>query len=73
MKFDITEGKFGTSIDIIPETAAEMALLARVAVNSKAEKPAIRLYFENDKPSLAVFLRKISPNVQRSSIAAAGK
>lgn len=67
MNFQINEGKYGTTFTITPETPEEVATLARITQNSKAEKPTIYLSF-SDKPYMSLDLRKIRPNVQRNSI-----
>lgn len=67
MKFDLSEGKYGTTLTLTPETPEEVATLARITQNSKAEKPSMYLSF-SEKPYMSLDLRKIQPSKQCNSI-----
>lgn len=69
MKFEFNEGDYGAGFNLIAETPEECAQLLRIATNCKAEKPAIRLFFEAKEITFNIWMRKVKKNVQRSSIA----
>mgnify|MGYP003500716759 FL=1 len=68
MKIEFFENKFGASFDIIPETPAEVAMIARIANNASSEPPDVRFYFSGDVPTGVVWIKKIKESVQKNSI-----
>ena len=68
MRYEFSEWENGCELVLFPENVEEMAQLARVAKNTKAEKPSISLRFGKAAPSLNLFMRKIKPSVQSNEI-----
>lgn len=68
MKTEVTENKWGLSIEVIPETTQEVAQLLRFANNAKAEKPSVYFSFSSDSPYLNIHMSKIKESVQKNSI-----
>lgn len=62
------EGKYGSSIDLIPETVEESSALARMTLNAKAVKPEIIHYFSESGQSCSVWVKNISEKVRKTSI-----
>ena len=67
MKVTFFENNYGTSFELTPETVEEVSALARIAKNSKAEKPVISFYFSG-APSCSIWIKKIKPSAQINSI-----
>lgn len=67
MEIEFWENENGMDLQFKPETIEEVAALARIAQNTKSEKPTISFYF-SDKPSMSIWLKKIDKNVQINSI-----
>jgi hypothetical protein len=68
MKLEYSENRWGLSIFLHPETPAEMAQLARVAKNAKAEKPLIYLNFSTSEHYLSLNINKINETKQSNSL-----
>jgi hypothetical protein len=68
MKMTFFENENGMSIDMIPETPEEVAMLFRVTNNARAEKPSISLYLSGKEPSCSIWLRKISKEKQINNV-----
>lgn len=68
MKFELHEGKHCLSITATPETAAEVAKLARFTKNSKRVPPNVYLSFSNDTPYMNIYMPKIDEKKQNNSI-----
>lgn len=67
MKVTFFENEFGSSFDLQPETVEEVSALARMAKNSKAEKPDIAFYFSGS-PTASVWVKKVKKTAQRNYI-----
>lgn len=67
MKIEFFENDQGMDLQFTPETVDEVATLARIANNTKSEKPSIHFYFAG-KPSMSMWVKKIAKNLQRNSI-----
>lgn len=68
MKVKFFEGKYGSSIDLEPETLEEAASLARMTLNAKAVKPEINHYFSEIGQSCSVWIKSVSETVRKTSI-----
>lgn len=68
MKIEWLEDEYGCNIDLTPETPAEVAALLRMTKNAKAVKPDISFYFEGDKISTSIWLKKLPPKIQKKTI-----
>lgn len=68
MKVSFFESEYGSEISLTPETIEESSALARMALNAKAVKPEIRLYFGEKEQNCAVWLKNISKSVRKTSI-----
>jgi hypothetical protein len=67
MKVTFWDSEVGTEINLQPETMEEVAALARMAINSKSEKPDIYVNIE-DKPYCSIWMKKVDKRNQRFSI-----
>lgn len=68
MKVQFFEGKFGSNIDLTPETIEEASALARMTINAKAVKPQINHYFSEKGQSCSVWVKSVSETVRKHSI-----
>ena len=68
MKIECFDSQYGVNIEFKPETVEDVALLLRLTNNAKAIKPEICLFFEGEKPSASIWLKKIQPKAQHNSI-----
>lgn len=68
MKINFFEGKFGSSVDMIPETIEEASALARLTLNAKAVKPEIRHYFSESGQSCSIWIKSVAESVRKTSI-----
>lgn len=57
MKVEINENKYALDIQLTPETVEEVSMLARFAMNAKAQKPSIYMSFYS-KPYFIVHMSK---------------
>jgi hypothetical protein len=67
MKISFNESKYGAEITFTPETPAEVAQLARMTRNAKAEKPSISLYL-TDSPTCHIWIKKVKEGRQINSM-----
>ena len=68
MKINFFEGKYGSSIDLEPETLEEASALGRFVINAKAEKPQIRLYFNEKGQACSVWIKSVNSSVRKTSL-----
>lgn len=68
MKITFNESKFCVSFNLIPETPAEVAKLARMAKSSKREPANISFSFSGEEPSALVYINKIQESKQNNFI-----
>jgi hypothetical protein len=67
MKVVFFEGEYGANIDLIPETIEETTALARMTINSKANKPEIRLYLFKE-PCCSIWVKSVAKVARKGSI-----
>lgn len=68
MKVKFFEGKYGSSIDLTPETLEEASALTRMTLNAKAVKPEVRNYFSETGQSCSVWIKSVSESARKTSI-----
>ena len=68
MKVIFFEGKFGSNIELEPESIEEASALARMTLDAKATKPEIRHYFNEKGQGCSVWVKSVAESVRKTSI-----
>jgi len=75
MKVEVSEGDYGLSIQLIPETVHETNILLRSSMNASSEKPSIYYHIPSSKNECSssesfcsIWIKKRKLNAQKLSI-----